>query len=88
MSSIEDLRGLAKKLAEEYNKISPILRQYNDSADALILREFNKITRNIKAAEEYRNNINESLRSIENYLKECKEKYRLEIDTKDKKQNK
>jgi len=88
MSSIENLKGLAKKLAEDYNSMSSFLNEQNPFEHDLLLREFNQLNKDIRSVDEYGKKISDSLGRIENCLKECREKYNLYNRTQNKKQEK
>jgi len=88
MSSIEELKGLAKKLAEECNSMSSFLNEQQLFENDLLTREFNQLNKDIKSVDEYEKKISGSLGRIGTYLKECREKYNLYNSSKNKKQKK
>ena len=88
MSNIEELKGLAKKLAGEYNSMSSFLNEQKPFENDFLTREFNQLNRDIKSVDEYEKKISGSLGRIGTYLKECREKYNLYNSTHNKKQKK
>ena len=88
MSSIEDLKGLAKKLAEDYNSMSSFLNKQKPFENDILMREFNQLNKDLRSVDEYGKKISDSLGRIENCLNECREKYKLYDNTQNKKQEK